>query len=234
MTDMALPDRIDVVFCDVGGPIYPDESYTAAVHRALDEIRAEHGSPPADQGDFDRVYDHVRAQQTGGLRRSLARELLGDEALGRTLHERTSEHWAHPAGTAYADALELFKTLHGHVRLGVVANQEAAAVDALRRDGFGDYIDIWGISAIVGHEKPSRELFDWALVEAGTTAKHAVHIGNRLDTDVRPAKALGMGTVWVVRGEAPEHPTAEQLAEADVAVRELTPVADLVLERARP
>jgi putative hydrolase of the HAD superfamily len=45
-----------------------------------------------------------------------------------------------------------------------------------------------------------------------------VHIGNRLDTDVRPAKALGLRTVWVLRGEAPDHPTPEQLAEPDIAV----------------
>lgn len=232
MSGVTLPDRIDVVFCDVGGPIYPDESFTSAVRRALDEIRSRQGLPPVASDDFDRVYAEVRARQSGGLRRSLARELLGDESLQAELHQRAGEHWTHPAGTAYPDALALFRALHGRVTIGVVANQEATTVEALQRDGFGDYIDIWGISAVVGHEKPSRELFDWALEQAGTTAGHAVHIGNRLDTDVRPARALGMGTIWVTRGEAPEHPTPEQLAEADVAVPDLTTVPDLVLPRA--
>jgi len=229
--DVGLPDRIDVVFCDVGGPIYPDENFASAVRRALDEIRLGQSAPPVGQVDFDRVYDEVRARQSGGLRRSLARELLGDESLQGELHRRTGAHWTHPAATAYPDALALFRALHGHVTLGVVANQEVGTVEALRRDGFGDYIDIWGISAVVGHEKPSREFFDWALEQAGTTAKHAVHIGNRLDTDVRPAHALGMGTIWVTRGEAPATPTPEQLAEADVAVPDLTTVAELVLPR---
>ncbi len=228
---MSLPQRIDVVLCDVGGPIYPDENFTSAVRRALDEIRSRQDAPPVDRRDFASVYDEVRARQSGGLRRSLARELLGDESFADELHQRTGKHWTHPAGTAYPDALALFRALHGHVTLGVVANQEAATVEALRRDGFGSYIDVWGISALVGHEKPSREFFDWALERAGTTAEHAVHIGNRLDTDVRPARALGMGTIWVTRGEAPEHPTPEQLAEADVAVPDLTTVADLVLPR---
>ena len=74
--------------------------------------------------------------------------------------------------------------------------------------------------------------FEWALKECGTTAEHTVHIGNRLDTDVRPAKALGIGTIWVLRGEAPPHPTASQIAEADLAVPDLTTVADTILERA--
>lgn len=229
---MALPDRIEVVFCDVGGPIYTDDSFTSAVRRALDEIRAEHGHEPVETADFERVYDRVRARQSGSLRRALARDLLGDEALRSELARRTAAYWSHPEGTAYPDALELFRALHGQVRLGVVANQEEATVEALKRDGFGDLIDVWAISATVGHEKPSRELFHWALAQAGTTAEHAVHIGNRLDTDIRPAKALGMGTIWVTRGEAPPQPSAEQLAEADLSVPDLSSVARAILPRA--
>jgi FMN phosphatase YigB (HAD superfamily) len=230
---LALPDRIDVVFCDVGGPIYSDDNFTSAVVTGLNDIRAERGLEPVDRAAFDRLYDDIRANQSGGLRRTLARELLGDESLRHELHHRTERHWVHPAGSAYPDALELFKALHGHVLLGVVANQEAATVEALRRDGFGEHIDIWGISAVVGHEKPSREFFEWALAEAEADAVHAVHIGNRLDTDVRPARALGMGTIWVTRGEAPPDPTPEQLAEADLSVPDLTTVAAAILPRAR-
>ena len=228
---MALPERIDVVFCDIGGPIYSDDNFTAAVLTALDEIRADQGRDAVDRAAFAAIYDDVRTTQAGGLRRTLARELLGDESLRRDLHERTSRHWVHPAGSAYPDALQMFRDLHGHVLVGVVANQEAATVDALRRDGFEPYIDIWGISALVGHEKPSPEFFQWALTQAGTTAEHAVHIGNRLDTDVRPAHALGIGTIWVTRGEAPPKPTPEQLAEADLSLPDLTTVADEILTR---
>jgi putative hydrolase of the HAD superfamily len=91
---------------------------------------------------------------------------------------------------------------------------------------------VWGISAVVGHEKPSREFFEWAIRECGTAPERTVHIGNRLDTDVRPAKAMGIGTIWVLRGEAPPRPTAEQLAEPDLAVPDLSTVADVILERA--
>ena len=219
-----LPDRIEAVFCDVGGPIYSDDNFANAVRRGLDEIRAEQGRPPVDPVDFARIYDRGRAAQSGSLRRALATELLGDESYRDELHRRLAPYWTHPEGTVYPDALEMFRRLHGHVRLAIVANQEAATVDALTRDGFAPYVDVWGISAVVGHEKPSREFFEWALRECGTTPEHTVHIGNRLDTDVRPAKALGIGTIWVLRGEAPPEPTPEQLAEADLAVPDLTTV----------
>lgn len=229
---MALPARIDAVFCDVGGPIYTDDNFLWAVRRAVDEVRTAHGVGPAETADVLRVYDEVRQAQRGSIRTALARELLGDESLRSELSEPLSRFWIHPPGTAYADALELFRALHGHVRMAVVANQEKATVEALTRDGFGDLIDVWGISAVVGHEKPSPEFFAWALRHCATTAERVVHIGNRLDTDVRPAKALGMGTILVTRGEAPPHPTADQLAEADLAVSDLVGVADVILERA--
>ena len=226
---MSLRPGLRAVFFDVGGPVYDDANFARAVLRALDDLRAEQGREPVDPQEFSAIHRRVCDQQGGSLRTTLARELLGDESLRGELHARTRPYWVHPAGTLYPDVEPLLKQLHGSVRIGVLANQEAAVVDALRRDGLDAYIDVWGVSAIVGHEKPSPELFDWALREAGTDAAHAVHVGNRLDTDVRPAKALGLGTVWVTRGEAPERPTAEQLAEPDLAVPSLDGLADVLL-----
>lgn len=226
---MSLRPGVRAVFFDVGGPIYDDENFVAAVRRALADMRAERGQEPVEEARFRAVYDRIRQRQAGSLRTALARELLGDESLRGELHERTRPYWTHPRGSLHPDAEPLMKALHGHVRIGILANQEAAVVDALRRDGLDAYIDVWGVSAIVGHEKPSPELFAWALEEAGTEAARAVHVGNRLDTDVRPAKALGLATVWVTRGEAPDDPTPEQLAEPDLAVASLDGLADVLL-----
>jgi FMN phosphatase YigB (HAD superfamily) len=226
---MTLPRELRAVFLDVGGPLYDDENFLAAVLQALDELRAEQGRGPADRTAVRRVYDAVRARQGGSLRTALATEFLGDPGLRGELHERTRRHWVHPPGTLYPDALPLLRALHGRVAVGVLANQEAAVVDALTRDGVAPFVDVWGVSALVGHEKPSPELFTWCLQRAGAEPEQAVHVGNRLDTDVRPAAALGLGTVWVLRGEAPDEPTSEQLAEPDLAVRDLAGLADALL-----
>ena len=130
----------------------------------------------------------------------------------------------------YSDVLPFLRSLAGHVRFGVLANQEAGVIRALERDGVAPFVDVWGISAVVGHEKPSAEFFRWALAEAGVPAGRAVHIGNRLDTDVRPAKALGLATVWILRGEAPEEPTPDQLAEPDLTVSSLDGLGPALLE----
>jgi FMN phosphatase YigB (HAD superfamily) len=226
---VTLPTRLRAVFLDVGGPVYDDENYVSAVRTALDQMRTEDGRAPVDEAEFRAIYDGIRDQQGGSLRSALARELLGDQSRRSELHQRTRQHWVHPEGTLYPDVQPFLAALHGSVCIGVLANQEAVVVDALRRDGIADYIDVWGVSALVGYEKPSPELFGWALTEAGTDATAAVHIGNRLDTDVRPAKALGLGTVWVTRGEAPDAPTAEQRAEPDLVVPSLDGLADVLL-----
>jgi FMN phosphatase YigB (HAD superfamily) len=228
---MTLPDQLRAVFLDVGGPVYDDANFVAAVVRALDELRAEQGRGPVDRAAVHRVYDAVRARQSGSLRTALAGELLGDVGLRAELHERTRRYWHHPPGTLYPDVLPLLQALSGKVAIGLLANQEAPVVDALTRDGVAPYVDIWGISSLVGHEKPSAELFTWCLEQAGCAAGQAVHIGNRLDTDVRPAAALGLGTVWVLRGEAPDSPTPAQLAEPDLAVPDLAGLADVLLPR---
>jgi putative hydrolase of the HAD superfamily len=226
---MTLPGELRAVFLDVGGPLYDDENFVAAVLQALDELRAEQGRGAADRVQVRRVYDEVRARQGGSLRAALAAEFLGDPGLRGELHARTRRFWVHPPGTLYPDALPLLAALAGRVVVGVLANQEAGVVDALARDGVAPFVDVWGVSALVGHEKPSAALFGWCLEQAGCMPGQAVHVGNRLDTDVRPAAALGLGTVWVLRGEAPDAPSPEQLAEPDLVVRDLSGLADVLL-----
>jgi len=217
---------LEAVFCDVGGPIYDDENFVSAVLSALDQLRRADGAAAADRVRFRQIYDAVRAQQGGSLRAALAAEFLGSTERRGELHELTREFWIHPEGTMYADVLPFFRALAGRVKVGILANQEEGVIRALERDGLADYIDVWGVSAVVGFEKPSRELFTWCLDQAETDAASAVHIGNRLDTDVRPAHALGLGTVWLLRGEAPDQPTARQLAEPDLTVTTLDGLAD--------
>lgn len=217
--------RLAAVFCDVGGPIYSDENFVSAVLTALDELRSLEQLPPVDRDRFRLLYDTSRATQGSSLRGALAEEFLGDRGRRVELHERTKRHWVHPAGTMYADVLPFLRSLGGRVRFGILANQEEGVIRALERDGVAPFVDVWGVSAVVGHEKPSAELFTWCLERAQVAPEQAVHIGNRLDTDVRPAHALGLGTVWLLRGEAPDDPSAQQLAEADIAVRTLDGLA---------
>ena len=56
----------------------------------------------------------------------------------------------------------------------------------------------------LGLQKPDPKLFSHVLHTAGVSPAATVMLGDRLDYDVRPAKAAGMHAVWVLRGEAPD------------------------------
>jgi len=225
MTSETVP--IEAVFLDVGGPIYDDDNFLRAAVVATDELRAEQGMGPADPAAVRELYDRVR-NHGGSLRGSIARELLGHERLRDALHERIRDHWVHPEGSLYDDVLPLLSALHGTVPIGILANQERSVIEALERDGVAPFVDVWGVSAVVGYEKPDPRLFHWCLAQAGVDATRALHIGNRLDNDVRPASALGLRTVWVLRGEAPDDPSPEERAEADLVVPDLRTVEEFV------
>lgn len=221
MTDLERVANPRAIFLDVGGPIYDDENFVVAVSRALDELRAERGLGPVAPAELRPSYDEMRTRQSGSIRRELSKRFLGDETLRGELSLRTKQYWTHPSGTLMTDVLPFLRAVHPRAIIGIVANQESGVVDDLRRDGVAPFISVWGVSALVGIEKPSPALFSWALDAAGVDAAEAVHIGNRLDTDVRPARLAGLGTVWVMRGEAPPHPTEEQRAEPDLSVDSL-------------
>ena len=220
--------RIELVLLDVGGPIYDDVAYRDALLRATRELAAEVGLQ-VEEDEFQQVYDERRQAQGGSLRTAIAERFLTAQDRQR-LSDRAEKYWVYPPSALHADVLPVLRKLSGRYKLAIVANQRAVVVDALRRDGVADFIDIWAVSEVVGAEKPDPAIFEHALREAGVGPENAVHVGNRLDTDVRGARRVGLRTVWVVRGEAPPEPTPAQLAEPDVAMFTLAELPE-ALER---
>ena len=224
---------IRAVFIDVGGPLYDDNNFLVAVSDAVGEILIERGehAPPFSQ--IKSVFDRARNTEGLSIRETLAAEFLGSSEHAAELHAVTKKYWLHPEGSLYGDAVDFLRAIKGVVKVAVVANQEEATKDALIRDGVGELIDVWGISATVGLEKPSPDFFQWALDQLGVRAGEVLHIGNRFDTDVLPAKALGMRAAWLLRGEAPDNPPADQVAKADFVLTSLEGFADTVIDLAQ-
>jgi putative hydrolase of the HAD superfamily len=204
---------VDVVFFDIGGVMYDDTVYARALDRALRELGAVF-----DDDEFAATYAEARAAQSGSFRDRLARRFLGPDADVDAVERAAARHWAYPPGSLYPDVLPCLRALSGGHRLGIVANQPSAVRDALVRDGVAGFFELWNISEDVGLEKPDPRLYAGAVAAAAVPAERTAMVGDRLDRDVRPARAAGMRTVWVLRGEAPDAPTDDQLAEADAAI----------------
>jgi putative hydrolase of the HAD superfamily len=141
---------------------------------------------------------------------------------------KAARYWAYPPSALHADVVPCLEDLEGRYRLGVIANQPSSVRGAMERDGLARFFEVWGVSDDLGLQKPDPKLFSHVLYTAGVSPARAAMVGDRLDYDVRPAKAAGMRAMWVLRGEAPDDPTPAQLAEADAAVRDLTEVPALL------
>lgn len=202
-----------MVFFDIGGVMYRDTVYA----RALNEAMREMGASFTDE-EFDAEYRAAKDAQAGSFRRRLAGRFLGPDADMAELERIASGRWAYPPDALEPDVKACLDVVAGRYRLGIIANQPSGVRDAMRRDGIDGYFEVWGVSDDVGLEKPDPRLFAHVLYIAGVAPPRSVMIGDRLDYDVRPARRAGMHAIWMLRGEAPSEPTADQLAEADAAI----------------
>lgn len=206
---------IEVVFFDVGGPLYGDRPYYEGLLAGIKEAR-----PDADERAFWEEFEACRRDQRGPFTQRLVSRFVGESEAGRVI-ERGKELWSYPPESLQPDARAGLEALAGSYRLGVLANQESWIRETLARDGLDDFFEIWAISAEVGADKPDPRIFEHALARAAAAPRRCAMIGDRLDNDIAAAKAQGMRAVWVLRGEAPDEPTPDQLAVPDAAVRTL-------------
>ena len=209
---------------DVGGIIYSDNVFKRAIFDALNQL-----SQGVSQEDFDQVYFEHLKSQSGSLRNKLCIKFLASLDKKAELMQVATKMWRFTSDDLYPDAKECISAFKSQgIKIGLVANQPESSVESLKSDGIFELIDFLGISAVVGIEKPDLAIFELALSKLNVAGKDCVHIGNRIDTDVIPAKKLGIRTVWIRRGEANPAPTPADLAQADITADDLTNLPKLV------
>jgi putative hydrolase of the HAD superfamily len=221
--DAPMNEPLEMVFFDIGGVMYDDSIYARSWKTALRESGAEFTDE-----EFDLEYAAARAAQSESFRRRLMVRFLGSDEDIVEVEARAARYWDYPPTALYPDVVPCLRALEGRFRLGVVANQPSSVRQAMERDRLAGFFEVWGVSDDLGLQKPDPALFAHVLATAEVVPGRAAMLGDRLDYDVRPAKAAGMRAVWVLRGEAPDDPTPAQLAEADAAVRDLTEVSDVL------
>ena len=209
---------------DIGGVIYSDDVFKRAVFIALNKL-----SNGVTQDEFDQVYNAHLKSQSGSLRSKLCEKFLGTLEKKSELMQIATENWIFTPNDLYKDAKTCITAMKDTgAKIGIVANQPASSVNSLKSDHLFELIDFLGISALVGIEKPDIKIFELAIKELAVDPAKAIHIGNRIDTDVNPAKALGMKTAWVRRGEANPDPSKDDLVAADITISDLKSLPELI------
>lgn len=132
-----------------------------------------------------RVFELLRP----GL--DLARERERLEAAGLDAGVRPED--------LYPDALPCLRALRGAgYRIGLAGNQPARTEAVLAELGLP--VDVIASSESWGVEKPSPAFFERVCEAAGLPPREIAYVGDRLDHDVLPARALGMRAVLLRRG----------------------------------
>jgi putative hydrolase of the HAD superfamily len=100
---------------------------------------------------------------------------------------------------AFDDAEPCLQTLAGE-RLGIISNgAREQQIGKLQRAGLLHYFSVMVYSEDVGLGKPSASIFLEACRRAGDASERCVHIGDDLEADVLPSRALGMRGIHLSR-----------------------------------
>lgn len=188
--------------------------------------------------DETEAYDHriremiagtdVTFEQFQRKREEYARQNLRGDLEAAAFFDLRKTPWHHEDERPYPDAETTLRTLKARgYQIGVIANQSAGTAERLRAWGLLAYIDLVVASAEERVAKPDPAIFRIALERACCQPQEAVMIGDRLDNDVAPAKAIGMRTVWLPQGPARWQAPRAAAETADARVDSLTELTEL-------
>ncbi len=156
----------------------------------------------------------------GGIREMIFEvcRLLRPEGYGRIILQHFEPYIEYERKnhlTLYDDALATLSELAKKYQMGIIANQNGDVLPLMQKYGITGFFKVLVLSSQIGFRKPDRRIFDTALLKAGKSAPECVMIGDRLDTDIKPANELGMKTIRITNSlfsqqeplSESEHPT---------------------------
>lgn len=153
----------------------------------------------------------------------------GDLETIKLLNVKKPE-WRHEDEILYCDTEACLSQLSQKYHIGVIANQALGTEKRLKKLGILQYITLVIASAEEGVAKPDKRIFEIALDRAMCKPQHAVMIGDRIDNDIVPAKALGMKTIWIKQGFGKYWQIRSEREQADYEVNHLSEILKLLIE----
>ncbi len=129
----------------------------------------------------------------------------------------------------FTDTVEALNLLKKHFKLAIISNVDDDLFE-LTRQKLGVNFDYVITAQQVRSYKPSSEVFKYALKKFGISRDQVLHIAQSLYHDIKPAKELGLSTVWVNRRMGRKGSGATPFAEAspDMEVPDLITLAQLI------
>jgi putative hydrolase of the HAD superfamily len=185
------------VLFDVGGPLDLEFAWESAVDGAIASACGLEGIR-VDPAMIEEASEQAVAAFAPDAYRHMIETLCGAEpsTVGR-VHQRVR------AMVGALDVFQLRPEIDGLLRrlaacglkLGIVANQPAVARGRLERAGIAGLFAHEGLSGLNGLRKPDPRAFVAAAEALGVPPTACIMVGDRIDNDIAPARALGMAAI---------------------------------------
>jgi HAD superfamily hydrolase (TIGR01549 family) len=174
--------------------------------------------------------------ERGEHHRRVFNQFVPDFDVARAMRERAAagDRYRIEPRDFYPDALPCLSALRRQgLIVGLAGNQPAEAEEALRIAGVtADHVASsgrWGV------EKPSPRFFEKIVAPSGLNAGDIAYVGDRLDNDILPAKAIGMMAIFIERGPwGVIHASRPGCDRADAHVRSLAQLPSLLSGQSLP
>lgn len=190
------------VLFDVGGPLDLEFAWEIAVDSAIASACGLEGIR-VDQSTIDEASDRAVEAFAPDAYAHMVETLCGGDpqAIERVRHRVRAMIGNLDVFQLRPDIDGLLRRLRGRgLRLGIVANQPETARERLQRAGIGELFEYQGLSGLSGLRKPDPRAFQAAAEALGVSPAACIMVGDRIDNDVAPAKALGMATIQLRSG----------------------------------
>jgi len=230
------------LFFDVGETLLSEKSFHAARNDNLFLVLKSR-KKGLTRPQYDEAHRRAILSRPGGEAsrvRAIAREVLGQqeyyqavddyyEKYGNLLVEAIEKD-PNKMFRPYPEVNRVLRDLSTRHSLGIIANQHRNVRQHLEKTwGLGKYFKFMILSEEVGFKKPDREIFLLALDKARIEdPSEACMIGDRVDTDVGPSRALGMKAVRVLHdSETSIIPSETEEEIPDFQFLDLNPLTNL-------
>ena len=117
------------------------------------------------------------------------------EEINTLAWDRVLDNWASLC-ILIPGAIETLHRLRD-LRLAIVANQPKETMAVLVQLGIAGLFEEIILDSLVGFSKPELAIYKYAADSLNARPESLLMIGDRLDNDIFPAKALGMTTGWI-------------------------------------
>lgn len=187
------------IFFDIGNVILNDDPAMAFFYHEIFQAIQQNGRHISLDEVLAARERSILIERNGKHYEAIMQRFLDDgiwQNVDKRIRRAQADNWAE-LSPLMPGIVPIIQTLAERFSLGIIANQPREVVPVLENLGLLKYFQVQGISQIVGKSKPHPGFFKWALDQAKCDPDEAIMIGDRVDNDVKPARSVGMKTIWL-------------------------------------